>query len=67
MAILLGLLMRGVLDKKCFGHLHKVVESVVAKNRTNPRPRLSEWKKSEAHDWIVAGVDHHLVPVVSMC
>ena len=26
---------------------------------------LSNSKKSKAHDWIIAGVDHHLVLVVS--
>jgi len=42
MVILLGLLARGVLGKKRFGHLCKVMErSVAARSRINPRPRLS--------------------------
>ena len=54
------------MGKKCFDHLRKVVESVLQQGVEPIQCRsFQTGKKSEAHDWIIVVVDHHLVLVVS--
>ena len=65
MSILLGLLARGVLGKKCFSHLRKVMERVWRQGLEPIRGRTFRLEeKSENHDWVIARVDHHRIPVV---
>jgi len=41
-AILFGLLVRGVLGEECLNHLSEVVESAMVESGTSSRPRLSD-------------------------
>ena len=65
-AILLGLLVGGVLGEECFGHFSKIVERARWQRVEPVRGHAFQvGRKCEAHDWIIAGVDHHLVPKVA--
>ena len=66
MAILLCLMARGILGKKCFGYLSKVVERVWRQRVKPIRGRAFQTRrKCASHYWIIVGVDHHLILVVS--
>ena len=66
MAILLCLMARGILGKKCFGYLSKVVERVWRQRVKPIRGRAFQTRrKCVSHYWIIVGVDHHLILVVS--
>ena len=36
-------------------------EIVEAGNKANLKPLLSDWKGGEAHERVIAGVEHHLI------
>ena len=66
MVILLGLLTRAVLGDECLSNFHEVVERVWRQG-VEPIQGLTfqAGRKSKAHDWIVTGVDYHLILKVS--
>ena len=62
MTLLLGLLAGGILDEKCLSHLSEIVERARWQRVEPVRGHVFQaGRKGEAHDWIITGVDHHLV------
>ena len=66
LAILLSLLTRGVLSEEDFDHLRKVMERARWEGVKPVRGRtFLTGREGEAHDWIIVGVDHHLISEVT--